>query len=134
MSDGKVERLRAVIEAVNRRDPEALAVHLAPNVEIVPIRAALEGNTAYVGRDAAAEWLAALDDSWDSMTASAEQFRDVGDCVLAVGRYPEVLGRGSGVPFDVEAAAVARFRDDLIEHLLTTMDLAKAIDAAGVSG
>lgn len=133
MSDGKVERLRAVIEAVNRRDPEALAMHLAPNVEIVPIRAALEGNTAYVGRDAAAEWLAALDDSWDSMTASAEQFRDVGDCVLAVGRF-RGRGRGSGVPFDVEAAAVARFRDDLIEHLLITMDLAKAIDAAGVSG
>jgi ketosteroid isomerase-like protein len=132
MSNGNVERLRAVIEAVNRRDLEALATHLAPNVQIVPIRAALEGNTAYVGRGAAGEWLAALDDSWDTMTASAEQFRDVGECVLAIGRF-RGRGRGSGVPFDVEAAAVARFRGGRIEHLLITTDVTKAIDAAGVS-
>src|SRR4051794_16903823 len=38
MLDGKVETLRAVIEAVNRRDLDALSKLRAPDVEIVPIR------------------------------------------------------------------------------------------------
>ena len=132
MSDGNVETLRAVIEAVNRRDLDALSTLLAPDVEIVPMRAALEGNTAYAGRDAAAEWFAAMDDSWETMTASAERFRDGGDCALAIGRF-RGRGRGSGVPIDVEAAAVARFRGGRVTHLRISTDVAKAIDAAGLS-
>jgi len=132
MSDGKVETLRAVIEAVNRRDLDALSKLLAPDVEIVPIRAAVEGNTAYAGQDAAAEWLAALDDSWATMTAAVERFRDGGNCVLGVGRV-RGCGRESGVQFDVEAAAVARFRGGRVTYLHLSTDVAKAIDEAGLS-
>jgi ketosteroid isomerase-like protein len=132
MSGGNVEILRAVIEAVNRRDLEALSMLLAPDVEIVPIRAAVEGNTAYAGRNAAADWFAALEDSWETLAASADRFREGGNCVLAIGRM-RGRGRGSGVPIDVEAAAVARFRGGRVTHLRLTTDVAKAIETAGLS-
>jgi ketosteroid isomerase-like protein len=132
MPDGNVEILRTVLEAFNRRDLDALSALLAPDVEIVPIRAALEGNTAYAGRDAAAEWFAALDESWETMTASAERFREGHDCVIAIGRA-QGRGRESGVQIDVDAAAVARFRGGLVTHLSISTDVATAMEAAGLS-
>jgi hypothetical protein len=57
MSDENVDRLRAAIEAFNERDGTKFDGLLAPNAEIVPIRAAVEGTT-YRGRGAASQYLA----------------------------------------------------------------------------
>jgi ketosteroid isomerase-like protein len=132
MSEENVEALRAVVEAVNRRDLDALSALLASDVVIVPVRAAVEGNTSYRGHDAAATWFAALDESWETMRASVERFKDAGNCVLAIGRL-RGRGRESGVRIDVEAAAVARFVNGRVAYLRLTTDIAQAVSEAGPS-
>jgi ketosteroid isomerase-like protein len=131
MTQENVESMRAAVEAVNRRDVEALTALLAKDAEIVPIRAALEG-TVFRGPDATAQWYAALDESWEGMEGELESVRDLGDRVLALGRF-RGRGRGSGAALDVEAGSVAHFHDGLITRLQNFSSRAEALEAAGLS-
>ena len=131
MSEENVEIMRAVIDAFSRRDVEALTALLATDVEIVPIRAALEG-TVYSGPDAVAEWYGAVDESWEELTAKIDEMRDGGDSVLGFGRL-QGRGRESGAPIDIEAASVAHFRNGLITRLRIFTNRSEALEAAGLS-
>jgi ketosteroid isomerase-like protein len=131
MSQENVERLNAVMDAVNTRQAEALQALLAPDAQIVPIRAALE-DVMYSGPKAAEDWFAALSESWEEMRAEVHEFRDAGDRVVALGR---LYGRGrtSGADFDVEAASVAEFRDGFVTRLHMYRSVAEALADAGLS-
>ena len=126
-----MEIVRAAADAFNRRDVEAFRALTANDVEIVPIRAVLEG-TIYRGPDAVARWYAAIDDSWEALTVEIEELRDAGDRVLTLGRI-RGRGRGSGAAIDVEAAALTEFRDGLITRWHNYTDRAEALEAAGLS-
>jgi ketosteroid isomerase-like protein len=132
MSQENLERLRAGVAAFNRRDVEAFEALIADDVEIIPIRAALEGGTAYRGPGAVARWYAAVDESWEDLQVEIEEMRDGADRVLGLGRIRS-RGRGSGVAIDVEVAALARFRDGLIVRLRIYSNRAEAAEAAGMS-
>jgi ketosteroid isomerase-like protein len=120
-----------VVEAFNRRDVKALKALLATDAEIVPVRAAME-DTIYRGSDAAEQWVAAIDESWEELFVEIGEARDGGDRVLALGRI-RGQGRESGAPIDVEAASVAYFRDGLVTTLHNYTNLAEALEAAGLS-
>jgi len=121
------DMMRTVVEAFSRRDVKMLESILAPDAEIVPIRAALEG-TVYQGPNAAAAWYAAVDGSWEDITVEVDEMRTNGDLLLGLGRI-RGRGRESGTAIDVQAAAVARFRDGLITHLRIYTDRAEAFEA-----
>ena len=132
MSRERRETLGLVVDAFNRRDVEGLAALLANDAEIVPTRAALEATTAYRGPTAAAQWYAAVDESWDELVVEIDELRERGDRVLGFGRI-RGRGRQSGAAIDVEAAAVARFRDGLITNLRIYTSRTEALEAAGLS-
>src|SRR6476469_3221739 len=90
MSEGNVEIMRVAMEAFNRRDRDAFSARFAPDAEIVPVRAALEG-TIYRGPRAGAEYCDAVDAAWAGLRWVVEDFQLVEDRVLAVGR---IEGRG----------------------------------------
>jgi ketosteroid isomerase-like protein len=98
----------------------------------VPIRAALE-DTVFRGPDAAAEWYAAVDETWEELTVGIQEARDCGDRVVAFGPL-RGRGRESGAAIDIEAAAVAHVRDGLITSLQFFTSPAAALEAAGLSG
>ncbi len=100
MSRENVEIMRAAIEAFNRRDGEAFGAFLANDAEIVPVRAALEG-TVYRGPNAATQYCAAVEESWENLTWEVEEIRDGGSWVLALGHI-RGRGRGSGAVFDAK--------------------------------
>jgi ketosteroid isomerase-like protein len=115
MSERNAEIVRRAQAAINRRDIEALGVLMAPECEIVPLRAALE-STVFRGPDAAAKWFVAQDESWEDLSAEAEAFRHDGDWVLVLGRI-RARGRSSGAALDVRAAAIWRLREGLITSI-----------------
>src|SRR5256885_15917624 len=117
MSQQNLEVMRAAMEACNRRDGERFGAFLSRDAEIMPVRAALEGTT-YRGPDAAAQYCAAVDESWENLTWEVEEIRDGGDWVLALGRI-RGGGRGSGAGIDARAGWVARFHDGLITTFRT---------------
>jgi ketosteroid isomerase-like protein len=131
MSQENVETMRAAMEAFNRRDREGFGVHLAEDAVIVPVRAAVEG-TVYRGPDAAGQYCAAVDDSWENLEWDIEEIRDGGDWVLATGRI-RGEGRNSGAAIDARAGWVGRFRDGLITAFHTYADRSEALEAVGLS-
>ncbi len=130
MSQENVAVVRAAMEAFNRRDGEGFGALLAGDVEIVPVRAALEG-TSYRGPDAAPQYCAAVDQTWEHLRWEIEEFREGGSWVLALGRI-RGRGRDSGAEIDARAGWVAVFRDGLITNFHTYADRAEALEAVGL--
>ena len=131
MSQENVEAMRSAMEAFNRRDGEGFGAQLADDAVIVPVRAAVEG-TVYRGPDAAAQYCAAVDDSWEDLEWDVEEIRDGGDWVLAMGRI-RGEGRNSGAAIDARAGWVARFDDGVITDFHTYADRTQALEAVGLS-
>jgi ketosteroid isomerase-like protein len=73
-----------------------------------------------------------LSESWDDFQSVVQEYRDLGDRVLALGRN-RGRGKGSGVPIDGPSAAVFEFRDDKISRICLFVDHGEALRAAGVS-
>jgi ketosteroid isomerase-like protein len=131
MSQENVEIMRTAIEAFNRRDGEGFGAVLANDAEIVPVRAALEG-TVYRGRNAAEEYCAAVEESWENLTWEVEEIRDGESWVLALGHI-RGRGRGSGAAVDARGAWLARFCDGVVTHFRTYPDRSEALEAVGLA-
>lgn len=130
MSEQNVEVMRTAMEAFNRRDGERFDALLTQDAEIVPVRAALEGTT-YRGADAATQYCAAVEKSWEDLRWEIEELRDGGDLVLAVGHI-HGQGRDSGAAIDSPAGWVAHFREGLIARFQTFAGRAEALEVAGL--
>ena len=122
---------RSAREAITRRDLDALGELLAPDCEIVPLRAAVD-NTVFRGPHALTEWWAAQDEAWEGMSWAMESTREGPDWVLSIGRL-RARGQGSGVPLDVQAAGIIRFRDGLITSIRVYTNRADALADLGLA-
>jgi ketosteroid isomerase-like protein len=130
MSDENVARFQAAVAAFNQRDGAKFDRLLAPDAEIVPVRAAIEGTT-YRGRDAASQYLAAVDDSWESLRWELDEVRAAGELVLGLGHI-RGRGRGTGATIDTNGGWVARFREGLMASFRTCTSRDEALEAAGL--
>jgi len=131
MSQENVEVFDRALEAFNRRDAASFAVLCADDVEIVPLRAALEA-TVYRGPNAVATFFAALVEDWTDLGAvEIEAIHDGDDWVLGTGRY-RARGRSSGVPVETRLSMVMRFRDGLATSLRTYAEPADALETVGL--
>jgi ketosteroid isomerase-like protein len=130
MSRANVEAMGAAMEAFNRRDGDTFGGFLADDAEIVPVRAVVDG-TVYRGPNAAPEYCAAVEASWENLRWELEEIRDGGSWVLALGRI-QGRGRGSGAVIDARAGWVARFREGLITSFHTYADRDQAFEAVGL--
>src|ERR1700737_1337543 len=131
MSERNIEIARHTAEAISRREVETLRELMAPECEIVPIRAAIE-NTVFRGPDALAKWFAAQDDAWASVRSEVEAFHDGPDWVLALGRI-RARGRSSGAVLDVSAAAIYRFRAGRVTSIRIYTDRSEALADLGLA-
>jgi ketosteroid isomerase-like protein len=131
MSEENVARFQAAVEAFNQRDGTKFDQLLALDAEIVPVRAAIEGTT-YRGREAGSQYVAAVDDSWESLRWEVEEVREAGESVLALGHI-RGRGRGTGAAIDTRGGWVAQFRDGLLTRFRTCTSREEALEAAGLS-
>jgi ketosteroid isomerase-like protein len=129
--ESKIEIAQRTSEALRRRDLDALGELLAPDCEIVPIRADVE-QTVFRGPDALSRFFAATDEAWESITAESESRREGPDWVLGFGRI-RARGRESGAELDVPSAAVYRFRDGLITAIRVYTNRADALADLGLA-
>ena len=129
--ESKIEIAQRATEALRRRDLEALGELLAPDCEIVPIRADVE-QTVFRGPDALPRWFAATDEAWESMTGEIENRREGPDWVLSFIRL-RARGRESGAELDIPAASVYRLRDGLITALRVYTSRADALADLGLA-
>jgi ketosteroid isomerase-like protein len=130
MSQANVEIVKRVIDAVNRRDLDAYDDLVTPDFEWFVPRT-VEGD-GYLGREGTESYFGEISDTWEEFRAIAEEYRDLGDRVLLLGRF-EGRGKGSGVPVDAPMAVVYDFRDGKISRSRVYLDHGEALRAAGLS-
>jgi ketosteroid isomerase-like protein len=133
MPRDKVDVAKRAIDAYNHRDVDGVFAELAtPDFEWYPFPAMALGDGGYRGREGVERFYAATSEVWDERLQNiAEEFRDLGDRVLVLGRL-KGRGKGSGIPVDQPYACIFDFRGDRIWRARVYLDRGDALRAAGL--
>jgi ketosteroid isomerase-like protein len=135
MSEENVEAARRGVEAWNANDLDAFLAWLDPEVEWHPsIEPALEGGeTTYRGLDGARKaWDDYRGGAWERLTIQIQEFRDLGDSVLALGHI-DLTARTTGLEFTEEVGSLMTFRGGKVLRSQDFLSHADALEAAGLS-
>jgi ketosteroid isomerase-like protein len=136
MSQKNVEIAKRGIEAFNQRDLDVYDDLCTPDFEFLPAAPGVfegEGAVAYRGREGIEAYRNRDSPNiWDEIRTIADEFRDLGDRVLVLGRL-EARGRGSGVPVDAPMGIVIDFRDGKMSRARGFLDHGEALRAAGLA-
>jgi ketosteroid isomerase-like protein len=130
MSEENVEVARAFYDAYNARNSEALDRLLHPEAEITTLsaRGGLGGDWS---RGTTRQYFEQLDGAWAGLRLEIEDYRQVGERVVALG-----VARGAGMSSHVEVvsdfAAVLVVRDSHIMLVDSYSHWKDALEAAGL--
>ena len=87
MSEENLGKVRAIIEAFNRRDLPAFLRWAAPDVEWHPVTVQAEGGSGFRGHDGMREWWANIDAAFAELEMELSDARDLGDDVAFLGGF-----------------------------------------------
>jgi ketosteroid isomerase-like protein len=129
MAQGDVETIRSGLAALNRRDIDGMLATLRADVELVPLRAVLDG-TVYRGHQGLRSWLADMAEDWDELHIDVHDVRTLDDGrVLVLARF-QARGSTSGVRVDWPAAWICRMNQGKVAHVQFYADADAALAAA----
>ena len=132
MSQENVEVVERFMDAFNRRDREAVAALVHPQIEWHTMAGPLFGVEAMNGRE---EALAFMFEGIDDAVKDFRVFAEVNELsdgqVLSVGHY-EGRGVGSGATVETNAAAIWRVEGGVIVFFQDFATRAEALEAAGL--
>jgi ketosteroid isomerase-like protein len=129
MSQENVEIVRRGFEAYERGDIAAMRESMHP--ELVTYRADPDGAT-YHGPDGLLEAIAEWVEDFDEFTATAAEFIDSGDQVVAR-VHQKAVGAQSGAPIEGDFWFVYTLRDETVVRLDMFASRAQAFEAAGLA-
>jgi uncharacterized protein len=130
MENENVELVRRGLEAMNRRDFDAVMALVDPEVVAhIPVEMANEGT--YRGRDEFRTMMETWLEPWDEYRAEPHEFIARGDAVVVPLRQ-SARGKGSGVEVEMEAAFVMTARGGRLVAWRLYADPAEAL--ASVEG
>jgi ketosteroid isomerase-like protein len=134
MSEENVEAFRRAVEAGTRFDAEALIEELDPEVEWHPALPAMVGGeaTVYHGHDGVRELINQFGEVMSESRMEFAEIRDLGDRVLALGRY-YIRGKASGAETESPIAYLVDLKNGKALRVETFLDHQEALEAAGQS-
>jgi ketosteroid isomerase-like protein len=136
MSAGDVEIAKRAIDAFARRDLDSYDDLFTSDAEWLPagpLALQGEGYTGYLGREGLETYFRDSRDMWEKIRPVAEEYRDLGDRVLMLGRL-HVIVKSSGVALDSPNGVVFDFCDGKISRMRAYLDHVEALRAAGRAG
>jgi ketosteroid isomerase-like protein len=130
MSQENVEIVKRLIDAFNKREVDAFAEITTPDFEWITSMAAVEGEV-FRGREGIETYFGRMRDAWEEFLVVANDYRDIGDRVLLLGRL-EARGLASGVPVSTSLDILYDLRDGEISRMHSYLDHDEAMGAAGL--
>ena len=126
MSSKKVNIAERGIDAFNGGDLEGFAAYATEDVELFTALAGAVEGRGFHGRAGIEAYFQVTEETWGEFRILAEDYRDLGDRVLVVGR---VWGRGKGsrVPVEAPVAIVVDFRGERVWRLHSYLDETEAL-------
>jgi ketosteroid isomerase-like protein len=128
---GRREHADAMTAAANRRDPEAVAELVDPEVELRSVLGGVEGGV-YTGAEGLSYWVEDLHATWDDYRAEVVDFREVADGRTVVVWHVRGRAKGSGVPLDDRIAHVWTWRNEKPWRAEAYTDPREAFEAIGL--
>jgi ketosteroid isomerase-like protein len=104
-----IETVRRGLDALSRRDLEALVAEADPEVEFHPLLSVWQRN--YRGHDGVRQWWSDVADQWEEFAAEIVDWRDLGDGALLVNTQWRGRGKQGSIEVAGPGALVVRFRD-----------------------
>jgi ketosteroid isomerase-like protein len=132
VSDEKVEIVKEAVDAFNERNVETFVALTTPDFEWFPAMDRLIEGGSYHGREGIEAYFEVVSGSWEEFQVLPDEFRDLGDRVLCLGRA-EGRGRSSGVRVDTPLGTVVEFRDGKMSRIRAYLDHSEALRAASLS-
>jgi ketosteroid isomerase-like protein len=132
MSQENVEVVHRILDAMNRRDVDAVVESATEDVimDWSNSRGLLGGIRQ--GREQARQALEEFFEPWDSLRWDPEEVIDLGDDrVLTVSRL-QMRGRGSGVDVNATGASIWTIRDGKASAITLYQSKAEALEVAGL--
>lgn len=126
MSEKHVEITRQGIDALNRREVDTFADLTTADFALFPaLDRTVEGHS-YRGREGIERYFEMVSDTWEEFNVLGDELRDLGDCVLVLGRV-EARGRGSGVEVDAPFASIVDLHDGKMSRVRGYLDHGEAL-------
>jgi ketosteroid isomerase-like protein len=127
-AETNLELARRAYESWSAGDIDAMLETATPDVEFVPaIAAGVEGGSVN-GPDQVRHFFADLKETWETFRLQVDEFREVGDRVIGVGRLT-AKGRGSELELDQPIYSVLWF-DGKVARMQSFLDREAAEAAA----
>jgi ketosteroid isomerase-like protein len=132
MSEENVGIVKAFFTAFAERDHAAAAAVLDPDVEIRPAIVGGPEGVVYRGHPGNRRFWHDINAAWKEFRIETEEFRDLGERVLVLGRA-FARGEGSGIALDEPVAWLAAVREGRIVEFRSFSHQQEALEAAGLS-
>jgi ketosteroid isomerase-like protein len=114
----------------NEREIETFVATTTPDFEWTTSMMAVE-NEVFWGRERIDQYFERMREAWLDVRAFGDEYRDLGDPVLFLGRL-EGRGRASGVPVRTPLAALSDPRRGEVSRMRSYLDQGEAMRAAGL--
>jgi ketosteroid isomerase-like protein len=133
MSEENVAAFKRVVDAANHRDVEAALEELDPEVEWHPVIQMLLGGeaTMYRGREGVRDVLREADEAWAETHYEFSEIRDLGDRIVAIGRF-RARGKESAAEVESPLAYIVQFKNGKAIRMWSYFDPNEALEAAGL--
>jgi ketosteroid isomerase-like protein len=132
MSRANVEIVRKAVDAFSGRDADLAASFATPDFEWFPAMPATVEGVSYQGHEGVGANLRDVLDTWGELRVLPEEFRDLGDRVLMLGRMAG-RGLGSGVPVDAPIGMVFECPGGKISRIRSFLNHGEALRAADLA-
>ena len=129
MSRANLEKVRASIDAANRRDFDAVLEHAAPNFEWDNSRAMNDEHEVYTRDEVRGFWARGLE-MWESMRIEIDELIDSGDHVV-VPHTTYFRGR-DGIEVTARTTWLVTFHEGRIERICLYQDKQEALEEIGL--
>jgi ketosteroid isomerase-like protein len=132
VSRENVEIAKRNVEAFNRLDVDGFVESATADFEWFPAGATALERVSFLGREGVEKYFEELRDTWEEIRLVAQEFRDLGDRTLFLGRL-EGRGRASGAPVESPFGVVFDFRGNRCSCIRAFPDHDEALQVAGLS-
>src|SRR5262245_34931822 len=132
MPEENVALARKAIDALNRRDFDAVLAFLSPDVEWEALEGVPGIAELYRGRAGVREWIELMWANAEGVHIEIKQMTDLADDRVFVAVVVAARRKGSGVPFEWRTWQIVWFADGLITRRQVFWTRAEALKTAGL--